>query len=184
MKFTNARPTQKPLDQVGTKESARCALCKFFFVRKLFAQPNSSCHVGQEKADAKGVEYIEYNPSFNRQNNKFDNQPEKAFAYSMFKNGMTSGREMARQVNNVCGSTLKRTHDWLNKFNAEDPKTKISTFDHAALKNCITVKKRSKLSEDSINALLKYEFSRNQTAKAAATRINQLFGADIVEVSF
>jgi hypothetical protein len=37
----NARLTQKPLDQVGTKESARCALCKFFFARKLFAQPNN-----------------------------------------------------------------------------------------------------------------------------------------------
>ena len=40
MKFMHAKLTQKPLDQIGTKKSARCALCKFFLVAKLFHRLN------------------------------------------------------------------------------------------------------------------------------------------------
>jgi hypothetical protein len=40
MNFMHAKLTQKPLDQIGTEESARCALCKFFFVAKLFHRLN------------------------------------------------------------------------------------------------------------------------------------------------
>jgi hypothetical protein len=36
----HAKLTQKLLDQIGTKKSARCALCKFFLVEKLFHRLN------------------------------------------------------------------------------------------------------------------------------------------------
>ena len=104
---------------------------------------------------------------------------EKALAYLLFKNG-------ASVINVVIATGAKdpTIRNWYKKFTAEDPETKQSTFDQAALKKFIKAKGQQKLTNDSINALLKHQFPRNQTADAAATRINQLFGADIVEVSF
>ena len=42
MNSMHAKLTQKPLDQIGTKGSAQCALCKFFLVAKPFHRLNTS----------------------------------------------------------------------------------------------------------------------------------------------
>jgi hypothetical protein len=41
MNSIHAKLTRKPLDQIGTRADAQCALCKFFLVAKLFHRLNT-----------------------------------------------------------------------------------------------------------------------------------------------
>ncbi|KAI6175358.1 ATP-dependent RNA helicase cgh-1, protein [Aphelenchoides bicaudatus] len=149
-----------PKTNIGVDENGRCRFC----------------HVGQANADKKGVEYKDYNPSNNRQNSNLDNQPEKALAYSLYKlnKGQTDAASKITEIREKA-FTQNNIKNWWKKFEKDD-------FDQAALKKLITVKKVDTLGEESIEALLKLEYSRSQSAEQAMTRINQLFGNNIVNL--
>lgn len=97
----------------------------------------------------------------------------------MFKSNVSSDRDALSKIILIFGINLARTsvQGWWAKFN--EKKDKKPTFDADALKKFLTVKKQATLSIDSINALIKYEYTRKQTAENAAIRISTLFNVSL-----
>lgn len=132
------------------------------------------------KAGEKGIEQQKFNPSHSRVNNDYDNQTKKSLAYSIFKVGGKFETDAASEIASILSITFTQNQikNWWKKFNAKD-QAKKPTFGDDALKTFLTVKKQKTLSDESINALIKYKFTANNQPEKAVTRINTLFSVSL-----